>query len=570
MSEREDTTRPRFSVVLHAHMPYVLGHGRWPHGTDWLCEGAIETYLPVWRALARLHDSGRTPRVTLGMTPVLCEQLASPHFREELAQYIDLKREAAERDRTEFRASGLTRSEHQADSWQRMFERALRDLDELDWDLVAAFRRLEEAGAIEVITSAATHGYLPLLGRQSAVRAQLKAAVATHERHFGRSPRGVWLPECAYRPAGPWHPAVGTMPASYRPGVEDFLAPLGLRYFVVDTHLVSGGEPFSSFQAHAAFDDAGRAGHAALLGAAPRATPQAATDAGTLSYRTHRVGPCVAFTRDPDTSRLVWSAHEGYPGDGRYLEFHKRHYPGGLRYWRVTRPASELGDKDEYEAMAARDVAEGHAEHFVQVLEARLGDLELGGAGAVVVAPYDAELFGHWWFEGPTFLERTLLRLAESKKVRLSTLGDVHAADVPRDITLAEGSWGQGGGHQVWLNQDTRFAWRLIYDAEEKLEGLVRARATRAGRLEGRMLRQLGRTLLLLEASDWPFLITSRTANDYAERRIGEHYEDFKRLYAMAKHLSEGGAPTARDLDLLERVEKRDAVFPDLDPAWWQ
>jgi 1,4-alpha-glucan branching enzyme len=122
----------------------------------------------------------------------------------------------------------------------------------------------------------------------------------------------------------------------------------------------------------------------------------------------------------------------------------------------------------------------------------------------------------------------------------------------------------------VWLNQETRFVWRLVYEAEEKLESLARARSARAGRLEGRALRQLARTLLLLESSDWPFLITSRTAHDYAEGRVGEHYEDFKRLYAMARHLSEGGAPTARDLDTLERLERTDAVFPEIDPAWWQ
>ena len=569
MTAHEDR-RPSFSFVLHAHLPYVLGHGRWPHGTDWLCEAAVETYLPLWRAFTRLHEGGRAPRVTLGMTPVLCEQLASAHFREELAQYIDLKREAAERDRTEFRAAGVTRREVHADMWQRVFERALRDLDELDWDLVAAFRKLEEKGALEIITSAATHGYLPLLGRQSAVRAQLKVAVTAHERHFGRTPRGVWLPECGYRPAGAWQAVVGAMPASYRPGIEDFLSPLGLRYFVVDTHLVSGGAPFSSYHAHLATEEGGLASHDELLGAAPRATPQAATAAGLTPFRPYRVGQCVAFARDPDTSRLVWSAREGYPGDGRYLEFHKRHYPGGLRYWRVTRAASDLGEKEEYDEAAARDVAEGHAEHFVRVLEARAADLGADVDAPVVVAPYDAELFGHWWFEGPTFLEHALRRLSSSREVRLATLEESAAAQAPHEIKLPEGSWGQGGGHHVWLNQDTRFAWRLIYEAEEKLEGLARARATRAGRLEGRMLRQLARTLLLLEASDWPFLITSRTANDYAERRIGEHYEDFKRLYAMAKHLSEGGAPTARDLDLLERLEKRDAIFPDLDPAWWQ
>lgn len=567
------TARPSFSLVLHAHLPYVVGHGRWPHGTDWLCEAVVETYLPLWRVFTRLWESGRGPKVTFGMTPILCEQLASPVLREELAQYLDLKREAASRDVVEFRASGGTRRERQAETWQAFYERALRDLDSLQWDLIGAFRKLEEVGAIEIITSAATHGYLPLLGRQSAIRAQLRVAVETHQRHFGREPRGIWLPECGYRPAGAWYPAMGTTPPSYRPGIEEFLEPLGLQYFVVDTHLVSGGEPFSSYHAAVAAAEAERASHDHLLAAVPRATPQAASAAGISPYRVYRTGGCNVFARDPDTSRLVWSAREGYPGDGRYLEFHKRHHPGGLRYWRVTRPESDLGEKEDYEDALARDVALGHAEHFSRFVQSRLQDLDEEVPGAALVAPYDAELFGHWWFEGPAFLERALGRLAESESVRLCTLEERLRDEPPagvREIRLPEGSWGEGGGHHVWFNQETRFVWRLIYEAEEKLEALARSRASRMGRLEGRMLRQAARTLLLLEASDWPFLITSRTADDYAERRVGEHYEDFKRLYAMSRHLSEGGAPSARDLDVLERLEKNDAVFPEVDPAWWQ
>jgi 1,4-alpha-glucan branching enzyme len=563
---------PALGVVLHAHLPFVVGHGRWPHGTDWLCEAVAETYLPLWRMCTRLHESGRGPRLTLGLTPILCEQLAAPAFRDELAQYIDLKRDAAARDIIEFRASGMTRREHQAEAWRHLFERTLRDLDLLGWDLVGAFRRLEERGAIEIITCAATHGYLPLLGRQSAIRGQLKTAVETHRRHFGREPRGIWLPECAYRPAGPWYPAVGTVPPSYRPGLEEFLEPLGIEYFVVDTHLVAGGSPFSSYHAAVAAAESERAARDQLLAAAPRAAPQSAAAAGASPYHAYRVGACSVFARDPDTSRLVWSAREGYPGDGRYLEFHKRHHPGGLRYWRVTRATADLGDKEDYDEAAARDVALGHAEHFARTVRGRLEDLaaDLDGAAAFV-APYDAELFGHWWFEGPAFLERALARLADMGDVRLATLGDLAAGtNGAREIRLPEGSWGEGGGHHVWLNQETRFVWRLVYEAEEKLESLARARSARAGRLEGRALRQLARTLLLLESSDWPFLITSRTAHDYAEGRVGEHYEDFKRLYTMARHLSEGGAPTARDLDTLERLERTDAVFPEIDPAWWQ
>jgi 1,4-alpha-glucan branching enzyme len=567
------SARANLNIVLHAHLPYVLGHGRWPHGTDWLCEAVVETYLPLWRLLTRLVESGRRPRLTLGLTPVLCEQLASPVFREEIQSYLDLKTEAARRDGAEFHEGRRTRLEGHAARWRAYYDRARRDLDSLGWDLIGSFRDLAACGAVEILTSAATHGYLPLLGRQSAVRAQLRAAVLAHRRHFGRDPRGIWLPECGYRPAGAWQPAVGDSAPSWRPGLEDFLAPLGLRYFVVDTHLVDGARTSASFELAASplRERVAVPDEDGLLTAEPRPPAIQPPSAGLAPYRPYRVGHVVAFARDPHTSKVVWSSREGYPGDPRYLEFHKRHHPGGLRYWRITDAGSGLGEKLEYDEREAREAAVGHAAHFAQVASEIAGRLQAEIDRPVIVAPYDAELFGHWWFEGPVFLERALERLGRAPELALGTLGDAIEAGPAADATnLPEGSWGEGGDHRVWLNADTRFVWRLVYDAERKFESLAQARADRAGRLEGRVLRQLARTLLLLEASDWPFLITSRTAHDYAERRVLEHHEDFKRLHAIAVHLGRGGAPTPRDLDVLETLERRDAVFPDVDPAWWR
>jgi 1,4-alpha-glucan branching enzyme len=564
------SARPSFSIVLHAHLPWVVGHGRWPHGTDWLCEAVVETYLPLWRMLFGLAEARRAARLTLGLTPILCEQLTAKPFRDDLANYLDLKREAAAHDAAEFRAAGFTRRERMAERWLAYFEAAQRDLAALGWNLVSAFRDLEQRGALEIMTCAATHGYLPLLGRQSAIRAQVRAGVEAHRRHFGREPRGIWLPECAYRPSGPWYPAVGNSPPSYRPGLEEFLAAAGLEYFIVDTHLLAGSPErgLSSYLLHLQ-SSAGETDE--LLTAVPRPPAMQPHPAGVSPYQPYRVGAMHVFARDPRTSKLVWSAREGYPGDGLYLEFHKRQHPGGLRYWRVTSPSSDLGGKEDYDEQRAREQALHHAEHFAGVVKELLRELSEEVPDATVVAPYDAELFGHWWFEGPIFLERVLTLLSESDELRLTALGDGLAGREPGpEIRLPEGSWGEGGAHQVWLNTGTRFVWRIIYEAEQKFEALARTRADRAGRLEGRVLRQLARTLLLLEASDWPFLVTSRTAHDYAELRVLDHHEDFNRLYAMARHLGNGGAPTARDLDALEALERTDAVFPEVDPSWWR
>jgi 1,4-alpha-glucan branching enzyme len=562
--------KPAFGVVLHAHLPYLLGHGRWPHGTDWLCEATVETYLPLWRALARLVRRKRGPQVTVGLTPVLCEQLASPVFHDELSRYLDLKRHAAERDEQEFHAAGHGRRRELALRWRALFEETQRALEGLRFDLVAAFRDLQDRGAIEIITSAATHGYLPLLGRQSAIRAQLRTGVESYRRHFGRDPKGLWLPECGYRPGGPWYPPLAGMAPSYRPGLEDFLAPLGLEYFVVDAHLVTGESREFDASTSTLFRRAvSAATDDSLLTAPPRPPALQPTPMGLAPYQGYRVGSLVALARDPATSKLVWSAREGYPGDGRYLEFHKRHHPGGLRYWRVTRPGADLGAKEEYDETEARAAASGHAAHFAAAVEELLAHAAGHIEAPALVAPFDAELFGHWWFEGPVFLEEVLERLAANGRVSLMTLGDC-ARHPAKPIRLAEGSWGRGGGHDVWLDPAARFVWRFVYEAEERLESMVRSRAGRAGRLEARVLRQMARSLLLLEASDWPFLLSTGTAHDYADRRVNGHHEDFRKLYAVAHHLARGGAPTSRDLDLLESLERRDAVFPDLDPEWWR
>ena len=225
-----------FTFVLHAHIPWVLHHGRWPHGVDWLNEAVAETYLPLWRVLHDRAEDGRTLGVTLGFTPVLCEQLAHPDFHREFVGYVEQKIAAAAEDRAWFTRSGESALAALATRWERFYRSSLEDfMGPQGPNLVARYRRLEERGAIEVITCGATHGYLPLLSSDRAAAGQLRTAVTTHRRHFGRTPRGVWLPECAYRPAGPWRPPpASAAPPVTRRGLEELLAEQGLGYFFVE------------------------------------------------------------------------------------------------------------------------------------------------------------------------------------------------------------------------------------------------------------------------------------------------------------------------------------------------
>ena len=554
-----------FTLVLHSHLPWVLHHGRWPHGVDWLNEATAETYLPLWRAFHSLADREQGLGVALGLSPVLCEQLAHPDFHSEFVHYLDHKIGAAREDRATFSRLGDAPMAALAEGWEAFYRATLEDfMGPHGPNLVARFRRLQEAGAIEILTCAATHGYLPLLSSDRAAERQVRVACAAHRRHFGRAPAGIWLPECAYRPAGPWPSAAMAeaggldRPRIERSGIEEILARHELRYFFVDTHLLSGGKPLGVY-----------ADRFEALRHLAREPERQAPAPDRPHYRPHRVGEAGAlhcFARDPVTAIQVWSGEHGYPGDGEYLDFHKKHFPGGHRYWRVTHPQADLGDKQVYRPPLARARAPVHAAHFLSLVTRTLDDAApFAPEAPVACAMFDTELFGHWWFEGPAFLAEMLRgATAGPQPITPSAYLERHPA---RDrVALPEGSWGDGGGHKVWLNDDTRAAWDAVHRAESRFESLLHHLATHpADPLLERLTRQAGRELLLLEASDWPFLITTQSARDYAEQRLAEHAADFTRLADLVDRRAAGGALAESDAAFVAECERRDGLFPDFD-----
>ena len=552
------TPRGTLLLVLHTHLPWVLGHGRWPHGESWLYEAAAECYLPLLRLLDRLEAEDRKGSVTLGVTPVLAEMLSTPRFRDGFLAYLGERAGRADADRREFETSGDEYARGAAVAWSEFYKRAKEDfLEKYNGDLLSALVRLQESGRIEIIVSAATHGYLPLLGRDESIEAQLGIGITSYRRRFGRRPRGIWLPECAYRPGYAWSRPVGPARAWLRPGLEEFLARKGLRYFFVDTHLVAGGAPIGTYEDRLAERrlDAAREG----TGLSPN-EPYAIT-----ASRRRKV---AVLARDPRSSVQVWSADYGYPGDGAYLEFHRKHGRDGLRYWRVTDRRIPLAEKVPYDPMAAKERAEAHAEHFASLVIDRLREYqEATGRTGVVVAPFDTELFGHWWFEGPQWLESVLRRL--EGQVEVATASSFLAKHPPRSaIRLPEGSWGQGGHHWVWLNDGTRWIWEEVYRAEDAFLEATRAARGQRKPIIRRILTQLARELLLLESSDWPFLITTVAAKDYAEARVKEHIEAFDRLASMLPQ-ARAGTLSPEDRAWLTTIEARDSLFPDLDLKSW-
>ncbi len=547
-----------FVLVLHSHLPWVLGHGRWPHGSDWLCEAAVDTYLPLLEQLHALEAEGVAAPATIGITPVLANQLASPVFASELRAFLAQRLATCDEAPASLRATGDMHLLPLVAFWRERLERLLALFDSVDGDVARAFRRLAETGRIELIGSAATHGYLPLLGRDESIRLQLRLGAAEHTRIFGRPPTGCWAPECAYRPDGPWT-ARPDRPAVTRVGIEEHLAAAGFRYFVVDAHLAHAGAPLGGYEeiplGAERFDAERHDHHPAQPSGPVEHSP----------YRTYRVGaprgapPVTALVRDPRSSLQVWSRQQGYPGDEWYLEFHKIRWPGGLKLWRVTGSEVDLGAKRPYEPQAARQRAQLHASHFADLLAGIAGGRPRV-AGGLVVAPFDTELLGHWWFEGVEFLGSLYRDLRHRPDVRPVTAG-THLTQHPARTTLrfAAGSWGANGDDSMWLNPGTEAMWRRLWPLEDAFwDAVPAALATPAAHP---VLAQAARELLLAQASDWEFIVSTGAAGDYAERRFAEHCDGAERLVAA---LAAGGEALAGAARLAEELVRHDNPFPDV------
>lgn len=567
-------------LMLHCHLPYVRGAGRWPFGEEWLYEAMAETYVPLLQKLYGLAGRGCQFRLAVGITPVLAEQLSDHRVRKGFVEYLRQRQELARADGRRFQREGWP--EHfrmLADGHAAFYEQVeLEFTEHWDGDLLAAFRSLQDQGYLEVFTSAATHGFLPLLGLPEAVEAQVAVGVAAYRRHFRREPAGFWLPECAYRP-----------------GLEGILVRHGLRYTLLAEHAAGQATAHSAKGPAAAGQQAAAADgpvSSSWLGVAepllprgrgaapPRDGPRTNGGRGTAVPPFSVAGsPLAAFIRSPDTARLVWSRLEGYPGDFAYREFHKRYEKSGLPYWRITSASGNLGSKEPYNPAAAQARVQEHARHFVQRAKALARQArQRDGQFAVLASPYDGELFGHWWAEGVEWLGQVLETLSSDPELVLMTPSQVLNEHPPQvSACVHASSWGAGGDFRVWNNDGTAWMWPLIHRAERDFVQKARTQVA-AGRssrcpaegapaLEQRLLNQAGRELLLLESSDWPFLITTGQARDYARERFEAHRGRFEAL--MTELGAPPGAGSDRVWKAVEALEQQDWVFPDLDYRLW-
>jgi 1,4-alpha-glucan branching enzyme len=516
------------ALVLHAHLPFV----RHPEHEDtieerWLYEAITECYLPLLAALERLEAESIPFRFTLSFSPTLMAMLDDPLLRQRYQAYLEASLELAEREV----AYTAGRPEHQV---AHFYRRHLRGAHRLYLshrrDLLSAFHRLAHIGYVDLITCAATHGFLPLYQHQpEVVRAQIHVAAREFARRFGHPPRGLWLPECAYFA-----------------GLDRTLRSAGVQYCFLETHALEHARP----------------------------TPPR----GVFAHGWTPGGVAV-FGRDAESSRQVWSAQEGYPGDSAYRDFYRdigwdrdpAHLgrlagPNGLRlfsgfkYHRVTGPTDH---KELYDRWAAEQTAIRHAAHFVHQRSwqvARVRGLLPGGPPPLVVAPYDAELFGHWWFEGPYFLEQLARAAAASPEVRFITPGDYidRFGEGQGQVEPALSSWGDQGYNDFWLSEANHWMYRHLHRAGRRMVTLARRHPAPAPGVR-RALNQAARELLLAQASDWAFILRTGTAADYARRRFETHVGQFQHIASALEQQQEPND------GWLARVEATDNLFPALD-----
>ena len=515
------------ALVLHAHLPYVR-HPEHPHflEEDWLYEAITETYIPLLTLLDGLVRDSVPACFSLTLTPTLCHMLRDPlltqRYGAHLNRLVDLTRSEVERTAKDGQLNQiarfyLARLEHAQSDWN----------DRWKQDLVSAFNSFSERGVLEIITCAATHGFLPLMEVcPEAMRAQVLIGRDHYQETFGRDPAGIWLPECAYVPA-----------------LDPILKEANLRWFVIDSHGLMFGSPRPRYAIYS-----------------PCFTPS---------------GP-AAFGRDRDSSRQVWSAEEGYPGDPAYRDFyrdigydapieHLKSFLGdqqrrftGLKYHRIT---GNTSDKELYQRDWALGAADHHAAHFLEARRSQIARLrEHMNTAPVVLSPFDAELFGHWWFEGPEWLNSFLRKAAyDQNDFQLTTPSRYLAENATHQMVApAASSWGHKGYWEVWLEESNAWIYPHLHAAARRMTELARKHISTDSPLLLRALAQAARELLLAQSSDWAFLMKTGTAREYATARSETHLHRFTRLFEQI-------SSDAIEEPFLAHCEFRDNIFPNLN-----
>ena len=518
-----------FGLILHGHMPYVKKSGVWPAGEEILFEAMNETYIPMLNILRELNESGLKTAITINITPILAEQLADEYMRQRFTEYMENLVSRAKNDIKRF--ENHQQRKKIAEFHLRNFEQLLDTFYHNYYsDILGSFRWLQDEGMIELITCGATHGFLPLFESDSGIFSQIQLAVDTHKKYFGKDPKGFWLPECAYRPKQNFR-------GKLRESIDYWLNNSGIEYFFVDSHGILTAEIIEQ-----------------------------KNDIGlNVNYGYNLDTGLSVFGRNKNTSRQVWEAKIGYPGNEYYKEFHKKDHESGLRYWRITGEA----EKELYNIEKAEETVDSHANHFVNLLELETRKFfENYKEKGIIISPYDFELYGHWWGEGINWLKKVFEFINNNEKIDMITISDFISYNREKfsAIRMRESSWGEGGDFRVWKNPEHGWIWPYINGSIKEFENILDINPNPNER-EQRILKQIARELILMEGSDWPFLLYTEQAKDYANQRFHHHHQRFLKLIWAAKNFDD----KARiNLGELEEIEVIDSCFQEINLEYFK
>ncbi len=484
-------------LVLHSHIPYVKRQGRWPFGEVWLFEAMAETYIPFLKNWLDLKQLGYNAKVTFSLSPVLIEQLNSKYIQREFINYLKERETLALEDERYFRGHGEKDLANLAANYYNFYRDIRRDyITEFDFNITGILKSLQEEGNIEIITTAATHAYLPLLDKPS-LEYQVITGKKIYEKVFASSPRGFWLPECGYSQ-----------------GLEDILVEHGFAYFYVDSHAIEGGKPIGVFSSDIVDDEI---------------ITETFASTGLSTYRPYKIKDkdIMVFGRNSIVSHQVWSAEYGYPGDEDYREFHKHFDRSGFKYWKITDRNIAMHKKSIYDPDLADLKVNIHAKHFVDSLKNTAKEAKkLGFSRPLIVGCYDTELFGHWWWEGVKWLGQVIKDVAESDQLDFLLPSEITTAK--HEAEVFDSSWGLGGKHFVWENKETAWMWDIIKNTGGEYEKLSTVHPKYD--IEQRAKNMALKELMLVQSSDWLFMVTNNLTRDYAMKRFFEHYTKFLRI----------------------------------------
>jgi 1,4-alpha-glucan branching enzyme len=511
-------------LTLHSHLPFVK-HPEYEYFLEehWLYEAISETYIPLLMNLKKLEEENIYFKLTVSLTPPLCEMLSDKLLMNRYNKYIDKLIELASKEVN--RTKNNEKENHLANFYLNRFQELKHFFNGfLQNNILNGYKYFKNKNNIEIITCGATHGFLPFLN-EKAVEAQIKMAVDNYEKHFKSKPKGIWLPECAY----------------YE-GLENILNKYGIKFFFLDSHGILLSKPKPVYGVFApVFTSNGIA----------------------------------AFGRDFKSSKQVWSSKEGYPGDYEYRDFYRdigydldfdyiKDYinPDGIRvftgikYHKIT---GETDHKEYYNPISAENKTAIHAKHFVEERMNQVKELEsLIDRNPLIVSPYDAELFGHWWFEGPKFLYNVFKEMENSEITPITPLEYLKLYPENQIVKPHPSSWGDKGYYDVWLNESNDWIYKhLTVMADIMTEKANKYYETKDKQLIA-LLNQMARELFLAQSSDWAFLMTTKTALEYAVKRTKEHIYNFMRLNEML----ESGNPDER---YLNKIFSKNSIFQEID-----